>query len=183
MSNHWFITARRKALERRLRALGKMNFVPGKAVVKVSPLEEMPVERSSVPNFEPLLPRPWRRMRVCVWGEVGRTMKGSGWFAVDALDLDIADCGDYLTDRGEKDISNWSWNNKRLVLLGMGRYKAEMLFGINLPATNNQPTIPGSSMKHKLAVGSRENASSRHKCRPTIIHEVVVYLIIYHRYS
>ncbi|OBT79816.1 hypothetical protein VF21_01402 [Pseudogymnoascus sp. 05NY08] len=64
MSNHWFITARRKALERRLRALGKMNFVPGKAEANVSHLEEMPVERSSVPNLEPLLPRPWRRMRV-----------------------------------------------------------------------------------------------------------------------
>lgn len=142
-----------------------MNFVPGKAAVNVSPLDEMAVSRSSVPNFSPLFPRPWRRMSVFVCVDVGRTIYGSVWFTVDAPDLDITDGRDYFADAGDlrrkiyRHKSIRGPNVERLLLSDTGRYKGETLF-LTYPQPTSNKQLQAPALEHKLTVGSRENAPS-----------------------
>lgn len=130
--------------------------MPGKAEVNVSPLDEMAVSRSSVPNFSPLLPRPWRRMSVCVCVDVGRTIKGSGWVVVDAPDLDITDCGDYFADVGDmwrkrcQPKSIPSLNVKRPILTDAGRFDGEML-PLTYPQPTTNKTIQAPALEYKLS--------------------------------
>ncbi|KAF3908112.1 hypothetical protein ABW21_db0207611 [Orbilia brochopaga] len=63
MSNHWFILMRLNCTARLFAAVGKMNLTDGKVCARVLPVDAVDA-RSSVPNFGPLLPRPWRRIVV-----------------------------------------------------------------------------------------------------------------------
>lgn len=159
-------------------------------MVKVSPLDEMPVSRSSVPNFSPLLPRPWRRMRVCVWVDVGWTTKGSGWFAGDAAGLDIAGSGDYfsvaviLRRREYRRKSIPSQNIERMILPDGGRYERRDASCFNIRTTNkpaNQQPTPGSRLQAPVSL--LDHVKTPQVCMKVvqleIIHEVVIYLIIY----
>jgi hypothetical protein len=43
--------------------------------------------RRSDANSDPVLPRPWKRIKVCVWAMVGRIMWGSEWVAIFGYEI------------------------------------------------------------------------------------------------
>ncbi len=79
------MTLRLKERARRLEAVGKMNLVCGRCCWNGCLEDEegngegRMVARSGGAKEEALEPRPWRRMRVCLWGgRRGSTISASG---------------------------------------------------------------------------------------------------------
>ena len=87
-------------MQRRLGAVGKINFIPGKVSGSVRPDDAVLLRIPGLVGMDvsnakraALLPRPWRRMKVWVCSEVGATISGllAGVLGAEVLILQASD--------------------------------------------------------------------------------------------